>query len=363
MALCVRRIRGSPVLGGRWKSGVRGAGGAVGRLREGGRVRDAILYRELRPCTRIMTPLRRPPQSTTTTLSPIARPVGLRMCLPASEQDKALQRLQDLLWQKKLSPKPRTGLLPCAQPARVDPVGQECWCLSSTQLDCFRSLFEPGVCRTPYQSLALSMPRAHKGLLAFTPSKKVAASRVPGDDKSDMEQHLALMHEKLREELPNILWKPANFKLYKKDMEFVSNMLHVHLRGLVKYQLFLTCMRLLVLCYYTNTRVTVLKLTSHPETNSIQARWSFSGFPLHCLLLYAFRSDKSELYRTYDAFSTFHLAPDGLICLHKLERVMPSQPLTVTKRTILTAALLALGLGEDRPILTMLSSIKTPHEL
>ncbi|XP_075042727.1 uncharacterized protein C6orf136 homolog isoform X2 [Mixophyes fleayi] len=325
--------------------------------------REAILCRELRPCTRINAPLRRPLPLTATMLSPHTRPVGLRMCLPATEQEKALQRLRDFLMQKNLPPKPSMGLLPCARASAACPVDLESWHLSSAQLDCFRSLFEPGVCRTPYQALAFPTRTAHSGLLVFTPSRKVGAKQIPGDNKSDMEQHLALMHEKLREELPNFLWKPANYTLYRKDMEFVSNMLHMHLRGLVKYQFFLTFTRLLLLCYYTNTRVTVLKLTSHPETNSIQARWSFSGLPLHCLFFYLFRTDKNELYRTYDAFSTFQLAPDGLICLHKVERVMPSQPLTITKRTILAAALLALGLGEDRPVLNMLSSIKIPYEL
>lgn len=99
------------------------------------------------------------------------------------------------------------------------------------------------------------------------------------------------------------------------------------------------------------------------------------------------------VFRTIDAFSTFQLAPDGLICLHKVERVsgfihtvlicvqiykdlyqchfpplcilqvMPSPPITITKKTILAAALLALGLGEDRPALNLLSSPKLPHEL
>lgn len=352
MALCMRRLRGAPGLGSRWKSGIRGAGGAAGRLRESMRARDAILYRELRPCPRVAASLRQPFPPPAPTL-----PIGPRMRLPAPEQDKGREALRDLLLQ------PLPGSLPPAKPSSVQPADPECWHLSSSQLECFRSLFEPGICRTPYQAMLLPVPPVQEGLLAFTPSKRVGTSQVPGSDKSDMEQHLALMHEKLRDELPKFLWKPANYTLYRKDMEFVSNMLHVHLRGLVKYQLFLTITRLLLLCYFTNARISVLKLTSHPENNTIQARWSFTGLPLHSLFLYFFRTEKSELYRTYDAFSTFQLAPDGLISLHKVERVMPSPPITITKKTILAAALLALGLGEDRPALNLLSSPKLPHEL
>ncbi|XP_056395950.1 uncharacterized protein C6orf136 homolog isoform X2 [Hyla sarda] len=323
--------------------------------------RDAILYRELRPCLRVAAAPRRP--SPTPALSTRILPVDFRVRLSTPEQDKALELLRDFL-KPKLPPQPLPAYLPYAKPSSVQPTDPpECWHLSSSQLDCFRSLFEPGICRNPFQATALPAPPIHEELLAFTPSKRTGTSQVPGGDKSDMEQHLALMFEKLRDELPNFLWKPANYSLYRKDMEFVSSMLHLHLRGVVKYQLFLTITRLLLLCYFTNSRISVLKLTSHPENNTIQARWSFSGLPLHALFLYFFRTQKSELYRTYDAFSTFQLAPDGLICLHKVERVMPSPPVTVSKKTVLVAALLALGLGEDRPALNLLSSSKFPHEL
>ncbi|KAM4019571.1 uncharacterized protein C6orf136 homolog [Anomaloglossus baeobatrachus] len=359
MALCVRRLRGAPGVGSRWKGGIRSAGGATGRLRESMRARDAILLRDLRPCPRLAAPLRRPLPSPTPALSTRIRPTGPHMCPPpAPKQGPATW---DCLLQN-LPPQP-VGCPPRATPGSGHRRGHESWHLTAAQLDCFRSLFEPGVCRTPYQALVLPRPPAHEGLLVFTPSKRVRTAQAPGSDKSDMEQHLAVMYEKLRDELPNFLWKPANYSLYRKDMEFVSNVMHMHLHGLTKYQLLLTITRLLLLSYFTNSRISVLKLTSHPENSTIQARWSFSGLPLHLLLLYFFRRDKSDLYRTYDAFSTFQLATDGLICLHKLERVMPSSTITVTKKTVLAAALLALGLGEERPALNLLSNPKMPEEL
>ncbi|KAM9323906.1 uncharacterized protein C6orf136 homolog [Gastrophryne carolinensis] len=359
MALCVRKLRGAPGLGGRWRSGVRGAGGASGRLREGSRVRDAILYRELRPTPRVIAPLRRP--VALTTIPPSPRVPGVRLSSPTTELDRALQENNVQSW---LPPQPAGQFLPSAGLSDSPyPFGRKYGYLSSAQLDCFRSLFEPGVCRTPYQALALPTQGGQKGMLEFSTSPKIAGSQTSGGHQSDMEEHLAVMHDKLREELPSFLWKPANVSLYRKDMEFISSVLHIHLRGLVKYQLFLSFTRLLMLCYYSNARISILKLTSHPETNTIQARWSFTGLPLHCLFIYLFKSDKNELYRTYDAVSTFQLAPDGLISLHKVERVMPSSPLTITKKTILAAALIALGLGENRPALNLLSSPKLPHEL
>nr|DBA20565.1 TPA: hypothetical protein GDO54_017329 [Pyxicephalus adspersus] len=334
MALCVRRIRGAPGLGGRWKSGVRGAGGAAGRLREGSRVRDAILFQELRPCPGISTPARRSVPSTIV-LSSRTRLLAIRLSTPPSEQERTLQQLQDIIFQNKLPPKPLSEFVHSAEPGDSCPLlGMKSGYLSSAQLDCFMSLFEPGLCRTPYQALTFHTPAAQDGLLQFSLSSKTLGSQTTGSNQPSMEEHLAVMHEKLREE-----------------------------GGVVKYQLFLTFMRLLLLSYYSDSRISVLKLTSHPETNSIHARWSFTGLPMHCLPFCIFKSDKTELYRTYDAFSTFQLAPDGLICLHKLEQVMPSSPLTITKKTVLAAALIALGLGQDRPALNLLSTPKLPHEL
>ncbi|KAM5146512.1 uncharacterized protein C6orf136 homolog [Mantella aurantiaca] len=354
MALCVRRLRGAPGLGGRWVSG-----GAAGRLREGSRVHDAILFRELRPFPGISTPARRPEPPSAIVLSPRTRPVGIRQSSPPSEQDRALQQLKDIMTQNRLPPKPVSQFFHCAEPSHCYPLGRECAFLSTAHLDSFRILFEPGVCRTPYQALVFSTPAAQEGLLEFTLSAKTGGSQTPGSNQPSMEEHLEVMREKLKEELSSLLWRPVNMTLYRKDMEFISSLFHVHLRGLVKYQSFLTFIKMLLLCYYMNSRISVLKLTSHPETNSIHARWSFTGLPLHSLLF--FKRDKNELYRTYDVFSTFHLAPDGLISLHKLERVMPSSPLPVTKKTVLAAVLLAMG--QDRPALNLFCSPKLPNEL
>ncbi|XP_053329042.1 uncharacterized protein C6orf136 homolog [Spea bombifrons] len=369
MALCVRRLRGAPGLGSRWRNGVRGAGGAAGRPREGSRasegwkkLRDVTWSPELSVCQRIPVPQRRPFPPKASSALPPGKP---RIPYPLGAGSKALRGLHDVLEQNKghlLPPEEPSPPRPFPHPAY--PLGGEYRHLSSAQLDCFRSLFEPGVCRTPYhQAAAPPAPGRPDGVLAFQLSEKVRASPSPGGSPPDMEQHLALMHAKLREDLPKFLLRNLDYSVYRKDVEFVSSVLHIRTRGLVLYQLLLSLSRLLFLSYFSNTRVSVLKLTTHPETCSIQARWSVSGLPMHSLFFYVFRSDKSELYRTYDAHSTFYLASDGLICLHKLERVMPSEPLAVPKKTILAAALIALGLGEDRPALNLLFSCKIPHKL
>ncbi|KAM4696735.1 uncharacterized protein C6orf136 homolog [Rhinophrynus dorsalis] len=368
MALCVRRFRGAPGLGSRWRNGVRGAGGgaAAGRLREGPRLSEVGWYPELSPCHRISFPLRRPLPSVTTSVTSRTRPGSIRLYPLPNGRDKPSRQLRATLAQqrgKRLLPNPLLTLPTSANAVDAYPLGGETWHLSSAQLDCFRSLFEPGVCRTPYQALALPSPGKRRGVLAFHPSKKAEASQLPQGNQPDMEQQLALMHAKLREELPNFLLKSLDYSIYRKDVEFISSALHIHIRGIILYQLLLTLSRFLFLSYFSNARVSILKLTSHPESCCIQARWAVSGLPLHSLLFNFYRTDKAELYKSYDAHSTFYLASDGLIRLHKVERVMPSSPLAVPKKTLLFSALVALGLGENRPALNLLSSPKSSHKL
>lgn len=169
------------------------------------------------------------------------------------------------------------------------------------------------------------------------------------------EEKLALMYERLRIELPGFFVKTHDFSMYSRDLEFINSILKTKTRGLVAYQLTLVLWRFLFLCYYANARLEVLKLTKHPEDGTIRARWRIRGLPFHSVLLRFYRKDKSHLYRSFDAFSTFYVRQDGLIHCHKLEKMMPAQPPLLPRvGSLLAGALVALGIQEHRPALNLL---------
>lgn len=168
---------------------------------------------------------------------------------------------------------------------------------------------------------------------------------------TEEEEKLAVMYERLGMELPNFFVKNHDYTMYSKDMEFLNGLLNTSTRGRVLYQLVLSLWRLLCLCYYAEARFEVLKLTKHMEDRSIKARWRIRGLPLHTVVL----RKKSQLYRSFDAFSTFYIGQDGLIHCHKVEKVMPAQPPVMPRITSLMAgALVALGVQEYRPALNLL---------
>ncbi|XP_058260794.1 uncharacterized protein C6orf136 homolog [Hemibagrus wyckioides] len=196
-------------------------------------------------------------------------------------------------------------------------------------------------------------PRSFSALSSDT--ETVSMDRGSSEKDNENEEKLALMYEKLRIELPRFFLKNHDYSMYSNNMEFINDLLNMKTRGRVAYQLTLALWRLMCLCYYADARLEVLKLTKHPEDGSIKARWRVKGLPFHTLLLRFYKKDKSQFYRTFDAFSTFYLGSDGLIHCHKVEKVMQAQPPVLPKVTsLLAGALVALGLQEDRPALNLL---------
>ncbi|KAL0962113.1 hypothetical protein UPYG_G00335840 [Umbra pygmaea] len=179
--------------------------------------------------------------------------------------------------------------------------------------------------------------------------------RGKSDREREDEEKLALMYEKLRIQLPSFFRQSHDYTMYTHDIEFVNCILNAKTRGRVMYQMSLSLWKLLCLCYYADARLEVLKLTKHPEDGTIMARWRVRGLPFFALLLRFYRRDKTDLYRSYDALSTFYIGHDGLIHCHKVEKVMKAKPPIIPRvTTLLAGALVALGVQEHRPALNLL---------
>lgn len=249
---------------------------------------------------------------------------------------------------------------------------------------CFRSLFEAERCPAPFMNgsqfycfhcpgtepasemhyrkeagLDQSSEDLHVLLSSYLCSHGQQGSAVHTEGDGEREEQMALMYERLRIELPAFFMKSHDYTMYSNDVEFINGLLNTKTRGRVIYQLTLSMWRLVGLCCCAEARLEVLKLTKHLEDGTIRARWSFRCLPFHSLLLHFYQKDKSHLYRMYDAFSTFYIGKDGLICCHKVEKTMPAEPpLRLPKITTLVAgALVALGVKEHRPALNLLPSL------
>ncbi|KAF6364140.1 hypothetical protein mRhiFer1_001911 [Rhinolophus ferrumequinum] len=209
--------------------------------------------------------------------------------------------------------------------------------LHSGCLDGLRSLFEGPPC--PYPGALI---------LFQAPGTSRPSPATPSGDPS-MEEHLAVMYERLRRELPNLFLHSHDYTLYSSDVEFINEILNIHTKGRTWYILSLTLCRFLAWNYFAQLQLEILQLTRHPENWTLQARWRLVGLPIHMLFLRFYKRDKEELYRTYDAYSTFHLNSSGLICRHHLDKLMPSHSPPTPVKKLLVGALVTLGLSEPEP--------------
>ncbi|XP_005087658.1 uncharacterized protein C6orf136 homolog [Mesocricetus auratus] len=204
-------------------------------------------------------------------------------------------------------------------------------------LDGLRSLFE-------------GPPGPHPGAwLPFqAPGAPHPSPATPSRDQN-MEEHLAVMHEKLRQELPTLFLRSHDYTLYSTDVEFINEILNVRTKGRTWYIMSLTLCRFLVWNYFAQFRLEILQLTRHPDNWTLQARWRLVGLPIHMLFMRFYRRDKEDLYRTFDAYSTFYLNSSGLICRHHLDKLTPSHSPSTPVKKLLVGALVALGLSEPEP--------------
>ncbi|KAM7319313.1 uncharacterized protein C6orf136 homolog isoform X2 [Alexandromys fortis] len=211
-------------------------------------------------------------------------------------------------------------------------------------LDGLRSLFFEGP-PCPYPG----------ALIPFqAPGASHPSPDTPSRDQS-MEEHLAVMHEKLRHELPTLFLRSHDYTLYSMDVEFTNEILNIRTKGRTWYIMSLTFCRFLAWNYFAQFRLEILQLTRHPENWTLQARWRLVGLPIHMLFLRFYRRDKEDLYRTFDAYSTFYLNSSGLICRHHLDKLTPSHSPSTPVKKLLVGALVALGLSEPEPNLHLCS--------
>uniref|UniRef100_A0A2D4NP21 Uncharacterized protein n=1 Tax=Micrurus surinamensis TaxID=129470 RepID=A0A2D4NP21_MICSU len=219
--------------------------------------------------------------------------------------------------------------------------------MDSASLDSLYSLFHGWQLQSPFQT-------SEAASASLTPFQATSGApspvTSPTSSNRNMEEHLEVMHQKLREELPYFFSRAHNFAMYSQDVEFINEILHLKTRGLMIYQLAVFLCRFVAWNYFVNMHLEVMKVTQHPENWSIQVRWRIRGLPFHIFLMRFFRN-KPEFYRIYDAYSTFFLNPQGLIKCHKVSKLMPSQPLQNKLKNLAVASLLGLELSDQRPSL------------
>ena len=104
---------------------------------------------------------------------------------------------------------------------------------------------------------------------------------------------------------------------------------------------------------YGKVTLHVLKITSHPEDNTVRARWRVETVPGNSIFFKFLRMDirkMSDTINSYrdtwiDGFSIFHCDSNGKVYKHVADKVIPDSNIAENKDRVGLAMKLALALG------------------
>lgn len=89
---------------------------------------------------------------------------------------------------------------------------------------------------------------------------------------------------------------------------------------------------------YAYVTLEVLKITKHPEENTVKVRWRVKGisamrvmFQFWKYKLWKLKEIFADTEAWYDGFSVFHIGPDGLIYKHVADKIMPDDDKVVMR--------------------------------
>ncbi|XP_055842848.1 uncharacterized protein C6orf136 [Episyrphus balteatus] len=171
------------------------------------------------------------------------------------------------------------------------------------------------------------------------------------DSNKPTQEQLDHVFNVLRNTLPTLFIQPMDYSVYSPNLIFENNIKGKHTVGLYHYVKTVALLRTVGHLKYAYVKLEVLKITKHPEDNSVRIRWSVRGisglkvmFQFWKVKLWKFKEILDQQEAWYDGFSTCYVGPDGLIYKHVADRVMPDQSKeanTVIKDSPLAAASVA----------------------
>ncbi|XP_014251589.1 uncharacterized protein C6orf136 [Cimex lectularius] len=198
---------------------------------------------------------------------------------------------------------------------------------------------------------------------------EVKVASVPDPETKNIDGPTAEQLEKiyltLSKMLPELFTTQHDYSIYHKDLIFENNIRGVRTVGLHYYIKQIALLKLIGHFKFAYIKLEVLKITRHPEDNSVKVRWRIRGVSsLRVILtfwkikLWALKSSLESPESWFDGFSTFYVGSDGVIHKHVVDKVMPSSNEEIVKPATLGAKLaLLFGLTISRQGLSSLNAL------
>lgn len=166
------------------------------------------------------------------------------------------------------------------------------------------------------------------------------------------EEQLHRVYDVLANTLPKLFIQPLDYSIYNPNLIFENNIRGMRTEGLYHYVKQVALLRTVGHLKFAYVTLEILKITKHPEDNTIKVRWRIKGisalkvmFQFWKYKLWKLKEIFAETEAWYDGFSVFHVGPDGLIYKHVADKIMPDDDKVVVPPKNVISPKLALFLG------------------
>ncbi|XP_012056535.1 PREDICTED: uncharacterized protein LOC105619624 [Atta cephalotes] len=154
----------------------------------------------------------------------------------------------------------------------------------------------------------------------------------------------------LSHDLPKLFVKPLDISIYTDDIVFINNIRGITTRGINNYIKQLILLRMIGHLKFAYVKLDMIKITMHPESDTIQVRWRIRGITgwkvFTTFWKYRFWKIKDAINTNhdiwYDGFSTFYVNANGKVYKHIADKMMPDQDIVMKKEDLRIASKLAL---------------------
>lgn len=152
------------------------------------------------------------------------------------------------------------------------------------------------------------------------------------------EEQLQKVFDVLGNTLPKLFIQPLDYSIYNPNLIFENNIRGIRTEGLYHYVKQVALLRTVGHLKYAYVTLEVIKITKHPEENTVKVRWRVKGisamrvmFQFWKYKLWKLKEIFADTEAWYDGFSVFHVGPDGLIYKHVADKVMPDDDKVVVR--------------------------------
>lgn len=166
---------------------------------------------------------------------------------------------------------------------------------------------------------------------------------IPRKHRNPTEAQLNAIHEYLCRTLPRIFVEIMDYRMYTHDLIFINNIRGTNTTGIFPYIKQVQLLKIVGHLKYAYITFNILKITVHPEDNSVKVRWRIEGIGgmkifsmLWNIKSLTLRPPASAHEAWYDGFSTFYVNGDGYIYKHVVDKIMLDHDCEKVKQPIAT---------------------------